>query len=129
MSEYNQRMTLAVPKQYMNEANNLALISGESVADINTFTSANWTDSDGNLYAVCSASIKPVVLSLYGSKLSTLELPEHALEANVEAAQAALDNSIMYDGSNTDLSKIMIAIDYDPLQFLNDIGLSAVEDY
>lgn len=130
MSDYKHRLTLAVPEQYMNEANNLALITGISAADINTFTSANWKDTEGNLYAVCSAAIKPVVLGMYGVRLSTIELPLHALEANVEAAQLALDKSVMYEsdkGIKADPSKIIIAIDYEPLEFLEAVGLSSVE--
>ena len=131
MSDYKHRLTLAVPEQYMNEANQLALITGLSEADVNTFTSANWKDAEGNLYAVCSAAIKPVVLGMYGIKLSTIELPSHALEANVEAAQLALDKSVIYEsdkGVKADPSKIIIAIDYEPLEFFETLGLSIIDE-
>lgn len=131
MSDYKHRLTLVVPEQYMNEANQLALITGLSEADVNTFTSANWKDTEGNLYAVCSAAIKPVVLGMYGVKLSTIELPLHALEANVEAAQLALDKSVIYESDKdikVDPSKIIIAIDHDPLGFLETIGLSTLDE-
>lgn len=41
MSEYTHRMSLAVPQAYMPQANQLALITGISTADVNTFTVAN----------------------------------------------------------------------------------------
>ena len=131
MSDYKHRMSLAVPQALIPQANNLALITGLSAADINTFTSANWKDIEGNLYAVCSAAIKPVVLGMYGVKLSTIELPLHALEANVEAAQLALDKSVIYEsdkGIKADPTKIIIAIDYEPLGFLETIGLLTLDE-
>lgn len=42
MSQYSHRMTLAVPESLMTQANQLALIAGESPVDVNTFTNANW---------------------------------------------------------------------------------------
>ena len=129
MSDYKHRLTLVVPEQYMNEANQLALITGLSEADVNTFTSTNWKDTEGNLYAVCSAAIKPIVLGMYGVKLSTIELPLHALEANVEAAQLALDKSVIYEsdkGTKAVPTKIIIAIDYEPLEFLEAVGLTGI---
>ena len=124
MSEYTHRMSLSVPQAYMPQANQLALITGISAADVNTFTDANWQDRDGNLYAVCSTAIKPLVLGMLGIKLSSIPLPSHAEDVDVVAAQEALDKAIMWSGiEQVSTDKILIAIDYEPLQFFKDCGL------
>ena len=128
MSNYIHRITVSVPEQYTNIANQLALIAGEFPADINTFSQALWQDKDGNKYAICSAVTKPVVLGIYGAKLSELELPEFKQEANIEQAQQALDMLVLYDGTQQVTSDtIMCAVDYDPLPTLEAMGLSVVE--
>lgn len=128
MTEYIHRITIAVPEQYINISNQLALIVGESPADINTFSQASWQDKDGNRYAVCSAVVKPIVLSLYHSKLSELELPEFKQEADIELAQQALDMMVLYDGTQqVTTDTIMCAVDYDPLPTLEAMGLSVID--
>lgn len=128
MSDYKHRMSLAVPQELMTQANNLALIAGLSAADINTFTTANWQDADGNLYAVCSTVIKPVVLGLFGISLTDITLPAHAINADVTAAQQALDKVVIYSaGLNVDSSNIFIAIDVDPTDFFEGLGLIVIE--
>ena len=128
MSDYKHRMSLAVPQALMTQANNLALITGLSAADINTFTTANWQDKDGNLYAVCSTVIKPVVLGLFGISLTDVTLPAHAINADVVAAQQALDKVVMYkQGDKAIAAKIMCAIDFEPLQVFSDMGLTIIE--
>lgn len=129
MSDYKHRMSLAVPEQYMNEANNLALIAGLSEADINTFTVANWQDKDGNLYSVCSTSIKPVVLGMFGISLTDITLPVHASHADVIAAQQALDKVVMYkQGDKASTTSIMCVIDFEPLAAFADMGLSIIDN-
>ena len=124
MSEYTHRMSLAVPQAYMPQANKLALITGISAADVNTFTDANWQDRDGNLYTVCSTAIKPLVLGMLGIKLASIPLPSHAEDVDVVAAQEALDKVIMWSGiEQVSTDKILIAIDCEPLQFFKDCGL------
>lgn len=128
MTDYIHRITIAVPEQYINITNQLALVAGESSADINTFSQASWQDKDGNKYAVCSAVVKPVVLSLYQSKLSELELPEFKQQADIEQAQQALDMMVLYDGTQqVATDTIMCAVDYDPLPTLEAMGLSVTD--
>lgn len=128
MSDYKHRMSLAVPQALMPQANNLALIVGLSAADINTFTAANWQDKDGNLYAVCSTAIKPVVLGLFGINLADITLPAHAINADVTAAQQALDKVVKYkQGDKVSTDKIMCAIDFEPLAAFEDMGLTITE--
>lgn len=128
MSEYKHRMSLAVPQALMDKANQLALIVGESSDDDKTFTTANWQDKDGNLYAVCSTVIKPVVLSMFGISLADITLPAHAINADVTAAQQALDKVVMYkQGDKANTANIMCAIDFEPLAAFEDMGLTIIE--
>lgn len=128
MSDYSHRMSLAVPQALMVQANQLALIVGVSEHDDKTFTAANWQDKDGNLYAVCSTAIKPVVLGLFGISLTDITLPNHAINADVSAAQQALDKVVMYkQGDKASTANIMCAIDFEPLAAFDDMGLTIVE--
>ena len=127
MSQYTHRMTLAVPEQHMAIANQLALIAGESPDDVNTFTAVNYQDSAGNLYAVCSTVIKPIVLSLLGQAVSDSVL--QAEGADTAMAQQAMNMLDMYvEGAKASPDKISIAIDAEPLEFFDYIGLTAVVD-
>ena len=127
MSDYKHRMSLAVPQVLMAQASQLALIVGESEHDDKTFTTANWQDKDGNLYAVCSTVIKSVVLGLFGISLTNITLPAHAINADVTAAQQAMDKVVMYDqGVIASIDKIIIGIDIDPMVFFGAIGLTTI---
>ena len=129
MSDYKHRMSLAVPQALMAQANQLALIVGVSSDDDKTFTTANWQDKDGNLYAVCSTVIKPVVLAMFGIKLADIPMPPHTIDADIILAQEALDKAIMWsDIEQVSKDKILIAIDYEPLQFFKDCGLTIEEE-
>ena len=57
---YVQRATIATPAAHIPDANQLALLLGESSADDQTFGAANYQDAEGNLYAVCSTVAKPI---------------------------------------------------------------------
>ena len=128
MSDYKHRMSLAVPQALISKANQLALIVGVSEYDDKTFTAANWQDANGNLYAVCSAVIKPVVLGLFGISLTDITLPAHAINADVVAAQQALDKVVIYkQGDKASPTSIMCAIDFEPLTAFADMGLTIVE--
>lgn len=126
MTEYAHRMTLIVPESLMPEANQLALIAGESPDDVNTFTTTNYQDNSGNLYAVCSTVIKPIVLSLLNTPLA--DSPLQAEGADLELAQQAMDKVIMYEqGVTATPSNIIIAIDIDPFELFKTVGLTAIE--
>lgn len=124
MSEYTHTMTVVVPKSLMNVANNLALLVGISVDDINTFIIDDWVDFEDNTYSVCSTLIKPIVLGSIGAKFTTEMVRLHAAGVNLELAQYALDNSIMYTGVETITpDNIIIGIDFDPNIMFSDIGI------
>ena len=115
MSEYIHRMSLIVPESMIPQANQLALIAGESAADVNTFSVADYQDADGNLYAVCSTVIKPIVLEMFGQTVDNTD------------AQSALDAAVMYsDGVKATPDKIVIAIDIEPLLAFEAMGLTIV---
>ena len=126
MSEYTHRMTLAVPEQLIPQANQLALIAGESPEDVNTFAQTSYQDAEGNKYAVCSTVIKPIVLSMLNTPLSEGVL--QAEGANLELAQEAMDKLVMYsDGVTVDSKHMFIAIDIEPLEFFGLLGLTMIE--
>lgn len=125
MSEYNHRMTLVVPELMIPQANQLALIVGVSEYDDKTFTAANWQDKDGNLYAVCSAVIKPIVLSLADAQLA--DTPLKTKGADLVLAQQAMDKVVKYqEGITVTPDNIYVGIDIDPFKFFESIGLTSV---
>ena len=85
-TQYSHRATIALPETHIADANQLALVLGESAADDQTFTAANWQDAAGNLYAVCSTVAKPVFVELASQPL---QAPEHAPDVDLEAATRA----------------------------------------
>ena len=121
---YKHRISLVVPKQYIEQANHLALVMGESDADIGTFKEANWQDADGNLYSVCSALCKPVVLGALTSGLPD-PVPTHAAGVDISKAQQALDLLKVYEeGITASPEYIVLAIDCEPLEAFISMGLS-----
>ena len=128
MTQYKHRITLIVPEQYMDIANHLALIMGESTADIGTFVTADWQDADGNLYSVCSAASKPVVLSALTKGLPN-PLPSHATAADVTKAQQALDLIVLYEvGVMASVDKIILAVDTHPQSTFESAGIFMESD-
>ena len=124
MTQYKHRITLVVPKQYIEQANHLALVMGESVDDSNTFKEANWQDADGNLYAVCSALSKSVVLGALTGGLPD-PLSAHATAADVTKAQQALDLVELYGvGVMASVDKIILAVDTHPQDTFESAGIS-----
>lgn len=123
MTQYKHRITLIVPEQHMDIANHLALIMGESTADIGTFVTADWQDADGNLYSVCSAACKPVVLGALTKGLPN-PLPAHAANADVTKAQQALDLIVLYDeGVMAGVDKIILSVDTHPQDTFESAGI------
>jgi hypothetical protein len=137
MTQYTNRLTLAVPESLMDAANNLSLIMGRSADDINTFTTATWEDITGNLYAVASAVSKPIVVQALSTGLPD-PLPAHAEDADIALAQQALDAIEVFqsaqgmgesvtEATQAAPSAIILAIDNDPLTALTEMGLTRVE--
>jgi hypothetical protein len=128
MTQYNYRLTIVVPDSFIAQANQLALIMGESASDVNTFGDANWQDSDGNLYSVCSTASKPVVLGVLDAGLPQ-EFAEHSISADIGLAQKALDAIEVYaSGSSASPVKILLAVNGKPLEVLAGMGLTKVDN-
>ena len=85
-TQYTIRTTIATPAAHMPDANQLALILGESAADDNTFTAARHQDASGTLYAVASTVAKPIFAQNAGRPLKA---PDFAPDADIEAATRA----------------------------------------
>ena len=85
-TQYTHRVTIAVPETHTADANQLALVLGESIHDDRTFTSLNYQDEHGNLYSVCSTVAKPVFAAKAGQPL---QAPSFAPDADLEAATRA----------------------------------------
>lgn len=117
-TEYTNTATIAVPEAMLTEANHLALLLGESSADIETFKVATYTDGSTN-YAVAHATVKPVFLE--PTQTGTLpETPPHAEETLDRAlAQQAFDSLNTSGG-------VLMAVNVDPHQQFADWGLTRI---
>ena len=118
-SQYTHSVTLAVPAPLIPDANHLALLLGESSADINTFTTASYTDGITE-YAVAHTVVKPIFLG----PTQTGELPETPPHAegilDREAAQRAFDSLNAPGG-------LRMAVDVDPHEQFAEWGLTRIE--
>jgi hypothetical protein len=85
-TDYIQKATIAAPVAHIDDADQLALALGESSADDQTFTVANYKDAQGKLYAVCSTVAKPVFAQLASQPLFA---PDHAPDMDLVAATRA----------------------------------------
>ena len=119
MSEYQHTATIAVPAPLIEDANHLALLLGESSADIETFKQASYTDGTTE-YAVAHTVCKPVFLS----PTQTGELPETPPHAegllDRDAAQRAFESLAQPGG-------IRMAVDVDPHEQFAEWGLERIE--
>ena len=83
---YTHHATIATPASHIPDANQLALCLGESSADDQTFTTASYQDTQGNLYALCSTVANPIFAQLAGQPL---QAPDHAPDMDLAAATRA----------------------------------------
>ena len=116
---YTHSVTIAVPAALTPDANHLALLLGESSADIETFKQPSYTDGSTE-YAVAHTVVKPVFLG----PTQTGELPETPPHAegllDREAAQRAFDSLAAPGG-------VRMAVDVDPHAQFAEWGLSRIE--
>ena len=119
MTQYSHSATIAVPAPLIPDANHLALLLGESSADIETFKATSYTDGTTE-YAVAHTVCKPVFLA----PTQTGELPETPPHAegllDREAAQRAFDSLAQPGG-------IRMAVDVDPHKQFAEWGLTRIE--
>lgn len=119
-------ITIIVPEEHLDIANNVALLIGQSVFDINTFDSTEWIDKDLNNYAICSTLIEPEILELINNDLIESNTPLHAKEIiDINKVNEALSKIVLYT-EDMIISKdnITIIIDYEPLPTIELLGIS-----
>jgi hypothetical protein len=117
-TEYTHSVTIAVPAALILDANHLALLLGESSADIETFKTASYTDGTTE-YAVAHTVVKDVFLQ--PTQTGTLpETPPHAEGLlDREAAQRAFDTLNTSGG-------LLMATDVDPHEQFAAWGLEPI---
>ena len=125
MSQWTHTLTTIVPEPLIAQANQLALAVGTSEADVNTFTSADWTDGTSN-YAVCSTRAVDHIFDYYGA----VDTTDNSLLAEALANTVFVQFTTGEDGVTTitgnDITKIRVLIDVEPLAALAQIGLTRV---
>jgi hypothetical protein len=118
-TQYQHTATIAVPASLIADANHLALLLGESSADIGTFSQTTYTDGSTE-YAVAHTVVKAVFLA----PTQTGELPETPPHAegllDREAAQRAFESLAQPGG-------IRLAVDVDPHEQFAAWGLTRIE--
>ena len=89
---YTSRLNVAVPESLMERANHLAVSIGEAAGDFYSFVNANWQDSQGNLYAVMSTQVTPLLFQYAGSPLEKRDFaPEEWSYKLASEAQLAVN--------------------------------------
>ncbi len=118
-TDYTHTVTIAAPASWINDASHLALLLGESAADIETFKQTSYTDGTTD-YAVAHTVVKAVFLA----PTQTGQLPEtppHAKKlVDREAAQRAFDSMSQPSG-------IRLSVDVDPHAQFKQWGLSRIK--
>lgn len=89
---YVYRLTIAIPEALMTAANHLAVAIGESAGDFQSFTQADWVDSQGNRYAVASTQCTETLFQYAGSPLQKRDFaPEEWSLELASQAQAVVE--------------------------------------
>ena len=123
MSNWTYTLTIIVPESLIPQANQLALAVGTSEDDVNTFTSADWTDGTAN-FAVCSTRAVEAIFDYYGAVDTTdNSLLAEAL-ANTVFVQFTTDTEGVTTITNNDITKIRVLVDVEPLSALAQLGLT-----
>lgn len=123
MSQWTHTLTIIVPESLLAPANQLALAVGTSADDVNTFTSADWTDGTAN-FAVCSTRAVETIFEYYGA-VDTTDNPLLA-EAlvNTVFVQFGTDEDGVIAITGNDHGKIRVLVDVEPLSALAQLGLT-----
>ena len=125
MSKWTHTLTIIVPELLMAQANQLALAVGTSEDDVNTFTSADWTDGTSN-FAVCSTRAVETIFEYYGA----VDTTDNPLLAEALANTVFVKFTTNDDGVTTitgnDSTKIRVITDAEPLSALAQLGLARI---
>jgi hypothetical protein len=132
ITKHIHKLTIVVPEALITQANNLALIIGEAEADISTFKTAGWVDSNGDKYAVCSGVFQPESMNILKDGVPE-ENPKHTKKANKKLAKDALKICKEYKPKlgkegviAAEKSTIIVIADEDPLSALAALGVSQI---
>ena len=124
---YTSRITIAVPMNLVDQANQLALLIGESPADVNTFTTARYT-RDGIDYALSSTACVPRVVDL---------LSADAIEVKDDDDPESVGISNRHDADLLQAGEAFVAIqqglilvstNVDPSAAIEELGLEVIQD-
>ena len=123
MSEWTHNLTVIVPESMLALGNQLALAVGTSLDYVNTFQSADWTDST-NHYAVANTRAVAQILDYFGAIT-----PEAGSELEAAVAQTVFPSlSTDADGITTmtgsDMSKIQVFVDAEPFALFELLGIT-----
>jgi hypothetical protein len=116
-------VTIICPESLMSDANNLAAVlvtdSAAGPANLETFKSADWQDTQANLFAVSSAKVGPNFFAVAGTALVR---PVWDSEQQVNMAGAVRAQTEFESGT------IRALVGDDPLALLTQRGLSRVAE-
>jgi len=130
-TKYTRCVTIVCPEAMTADANQFALVLGESPADDQTFGAPRYEDASGNLYAVSSTVATD---AFEGRATTTLEAPAHSPEADLTAAGRAQAALYIYGVHGTDgaatgrLWALVEPAPGDAKAALVEAGVTAVED-
>ena len=119
---YTSRITIAVPMNLIDQANQLALLIGESPADAQTFTQARYT-KDGIEYALSSTACVPKVVSYLTEGLPHDPESCDILNPNdADLLQAGEAFVAIQQGL------ILVSTEIDPSAAIEELGIEPIQD-
>ena len=126
MSQWTHTLTIIVPEPLMAQANQLALAVGTSDEDVNTFSSADWTDGTSQ-FSVCSTRAVDKIFDY----VSAVDATDNPLLAEGLAALSFVTVTTDEEGVQTitgnDPSKIRVLVDMEPFAAIELFGLHRIE--
>ena len=119
MSNWTHTLTVVVPESLMAQANQLALAIGTSEDDVNTFLSADWTDSTSN-YAVAHTQAVEQIMDYFA-------LIPAELQSGVVFPVMSVSAEVITTLTGSDTTKIQVFVDQEPFHVLSILGLARHE--
>jgi len=121
------RITIACPEALRDDANQLAMVLGFGLDDVQTYVALNWQDAGGNLYACASLTVSDAFTTAAQSGLQrpAWDTDSHVNMAAANRAQAALVFSL--EAVEVAPDKLTACAGDDALATLAAMGLTQVE--